>query len=65
MTLEIGIVLATVVLTLYLFITEKFGIDTISIIIMTLLMVTGILTPHEGLPVLLIQQLLPLPACLL
>ena len=48
MTLEIGIVLATIVLTLYLFITEKFGIDTISIIIMTLLMVTGILTPHEG-----------------
>lgn len=48
MTLEIGIVLVIIVLTLYLFISEKFGIDTISIIVMVLLMVTGILTPHEG-----------------
>lgn len=48
MTLEIGIVLVIIVLTLYLFISEKFGIDTISIIVMVLLMVTGILTPQEG-----------------
>ena len=48
MTLEIGIVLVIIVLTLYLFITEKFGIDTVSIIVMILLMVTGILTPQEG-----------------
>lgn len=48
MTLEIGIVLAIIVLTLYLFITEKFGIDTVAILVMILLMVTGILTPKEG-----------------
>jgi di/tricarboxylate transporter len=48
MTLEIGIVLVIIILTLYLFITEKFGIDTVSIIVMILLMVTGILTPKEG-----------------
>ncbi|MBK5285913.1 MAG: SLC13 family permease [Bacteroidia bacterium] len=48
MTLEIGIVLAIIAIALYLFVTEKFGIDTVAIIIMTLLMVTGILTPKEG-----------------
>lgn len=48
MTLEIIIVLIVMVLALYLFVTEKFGIDTVSIIVMILLMVTGILTPQEG-----------------
>jgi di/tricarboxylate transporter len=48
MTLEIAIVLAVIILALYMFISERFGIDTVSIIIMTLLMVTGILTPQEG-----------------
>lgn len=48
MTIEIGIVLVIILLTLYLFITEKFGIDTVSIIAMILLMVTGVLTPTEG-----------------
>jgi di/tricarboxylate transporter len=48
MTTDIAIVLAIIVLTLYLFISEKFGIDTVSILIMVLLMVTGILTPFEG-----------------
>ncbi len=48
MTLEIGIVLSVIVLAMYLFITEKFGIDTVSILIMVVLMVTGVLTPTEG-----------------
>lgn len=48
MTLEIIIVLIVMVLALYLFVTEKFGIDTVSVIVMILLMVTGILTPQEG-----------------
>ena len=48
MTLDIAIVLGIILITLYLFISEKFGIDTVAIITMTLLMVTGILTPKEG-----------------
>lgn len=48
MTVEIGIVIVIIILTLYLLITEKFGIDTVSIIAMILLMVTGVLTPTEG-----------------
>ena len=48
MTLEIGILLVIIVLALYLFVSERFGIDTVSIIIMSLLMITGILTPKEG-----------------
>ncbi|KQB40732.1 SLC13 family permease [Flavobacterium sp. L1I52] len=48
MSLEIIIVLVIMVLALYLFVTEKFGIDTVSVIVMILLMVSGILTPQEG-----------------
>lgn len=48
MTLDIAIVLIIIVIALYLFITEKLGVDTISIIIMIILMVTGVLTPLEG-----------------
>ena len=48
MTTDIAIVLGIIVLTLYLFISEKFSIDIVSILIMVLLMVTGILTPYEG-----------------
>ncbi len=48
MTFDIAIVLIVIVVTLYLFISERFGIDTVSIITMTLLMVTGVLTPQEG-----------------
>ncbi len=48
MTLEIAIVLAIIVLALYLFISERLSIDTVSMLIMALLIVTGILTPAEG-----------------
>lgn len=48
MTWENITVLIIMVLALYLFITEKFSIDTVSVIVMILLMITGILTPQEG-----------------
>jgi di/tricarboxylate transporter len=48
MTIEIGIVLAVIVLAFYMFITESFGMDTISVIIMSLLIITGVLSPSEG-----------------
>jgi di/tricarboxylate transporter len=48
MTIEIAIVLGIIVLAVYLFVSERFSVDTVSILIMVLLMVTGILTPAEG-----------------
>ena len=48
MTIEIAIVLAIILLAVFLFVTERFSIDTVSILIMVLLMITGILTPAEG-----------------
>lgn len=48
MTWEIITVLIIMILALYLFVTEKYGVDTVSVIVMILLMVTGILTPQEG-----------------
>ncbi|MFT2009665.1 SLC13 family permease [Pontibacter sp. 13R65] len=49
MTVEIGIVLAIIGLAVVLFISDRFRIDTVAILIMTLFMLTGILTPAEGL----------------
>jgi di/tricarboxylate transporter len=48
MNLEIILVLTIIMLALYLFISEKLSIDTVSILVMALLIVTGILTPEEG-----------------
>jgi len=48
MTVEIGIVFSIIVLAMILFITEKVSIDTVSILVMVLFMVTGILTFEEG-----------------
>ena len=48
MTLEIAIVMFIIAITLYLFISERFGVDTISIMVMLTLMITGILTPQKG-----------------
>ena len=48
MTVDIVIVLGIIVLAIYLFVSERFSIDTVAILIMALLMVTGILTPAEG-----------------
>ncbi|WP_114777654.1 SLC13 family permease [Botryobacter ruber] len=49
MTLEIGIVLAIITLAIVLFISDRFPIDAVAVFIMTLFMITGILTPAEGL----------------
>lgn len=48
MTVEIGIVFSIIVLAMILFITEKVSIDTVSILVMVLFMITGILTFEEG-----------------
>lgn len=64
MTWENITVLIIMVLALYLFITEKFSIDTVSVIVMILLMITGILTPQEGFSGLQILQQLQLLLCL-
>ena len=45
---EIALVLAVIAVAVYLFVTEKLSVDTVSIIAMALLMATGILTPQEG-----------------
>lgn len=49
MTLEMGIVIALIVLALVLFASERIGTDLTALIVMGLLMLTGILTPAEGL----------------
>ena len=48
MTAEIAIVLGIIALAVVLFVTERLSVDTVAILIMGLLMVTGILTPEEG-----------------
>jgi len=48
MSLEIIITLIIIIIGLVLFIKEFFSVDTTAIIIMSLLIVTGILTPQEG-----------------
>lgn len=49
MSIEIIIVLSTVLLAVYLFATEKLSVDLIALIVMVILLVTGIITPSEGL----------------
>jgi di/tricarboxylate transporter len=48
MTLDIALTLGIILLAVVLFVKEAFSIDTVSILIMVLFMVTGILTPSEG-----------------
>lgn len=48
MTFEIAIVLIIISFAVVLFISEKFSVDTVSIIVMLLLVVSGILTVEEG-----------------
>lgn len=48
MTIDIGIVFLIIIIAMTLFITEKVSIDTVSILVMVLFMVTGILTFEEG-----------------
>ncbi len=49
MTLEIGIVFSIIALAVVLFFTEKFSIDTVSIGVMVLFLLTGVLEVEEGL----------------
>ncbi len=49
MTLPIIIVLAVLVLAIYLFITEKLRVDVIALLVMSILLVSGIITPEQGL----------------
>lgn len=49
MTLEITVVLGLVVLALGLFVSDRVGVDMTALIIMSILLVTGIITPAEGL----------------
>ncbi|QCR24009.1 SLC13 family permease [Pontibacter sp. SGAir0037] len=49
MTFEIGLVLIIIAVAIVLFISERLPIDTVAIIVMALFLVTGILTPAEGL----------------
>ncbi|WP_068840016.1 SLC13 family permease [Pontibacter akesuensis] len=49
MTVEIVTVLGIIVLAVVLFVSERLSIDTVAILIMLLFMITGILTPMEGL----------------
>ena len=49
MTTEIVFVLALTILAVVLFVTEKFTTDVVAIFVMITLLVSGILTPTEGL----------------
>ena len=49
MSLEIAVVLGLVVLALGLFVSDRVGVDMAALIIMSILLVTGIITPRQGL----------------
>lgn len=49
MTTEIYIVLAVLVLAVILFVTEKLPVDLVALIVMGLLLISGIITPTDGL----------------
>jgi di/tricarboxylate transporter len=49
MTPDMLIVLGVLLVALVLFVTERIGVDLTAVIVMTVLLVTGILTPTEGL----------------
>lgn len=48
MTLDMAIVLALVAAAVALFVTEKLRVDLVAVLLMTALMLTGIITPEEG-----------------
>jgi di/tricarboxylate transporter len=48
MTLDMAIVLALVAAAVALFVTEKLRVDLVAILLMTALMLTGLVTPEEG-----------------
>ncbi len=48
MTLEIGIVLAVLVGVVIMFATERFPVDVVAIVAMAILVISGVLTPTQG-----------------
>lgn len=46
---EIAIVLAVLALAVFLFVTEKLRVDVVALVVMGLLLVSGIITPSQGL----------------
>jgi di/tricarboxylate transporter len=48
MTLEIAFVLALVVIAVILFATEKLPVDLVALLVMGALLVSGIISPEEG-----------------
>lgn len=48
MTLEIGIVLAVLFFAVVMFATERYPVDVVAIIAMSVLVVTGVITPAQG-----------------
>ena len=48
MTLEMWVVLGVIALAVFLFATEKLPVDMTAIIVMCILLMTGIITPREG-----------------
>ncbi|MBK7512693.1 MAG: SLC13 family permease [Chloracidobacterium sp.] len=49
MSLQIIIVLAVLILAAFLFVTEKFRVDLVALLVMALLLISGIITPSQGL----------------
>lgn len=49
MTIELCIVLSVTVLALVLFVTEKLRVDLVAMMVLAILLITGILSPQEGL----------------
>lgn len=48
MTLEIGIVLVVLVGAMIMFATERYPVDVVAIIAMSILIITGVITPEQG-----------------
>ena len=49
MNFEIIFVFAVLALAVYLFVTEKLPVDLVALVVMALLLVSGIVSPAEGL----------------
>lgn len=48
MTIEIGITLLIIVVAVYLFATEKLPVDLVALCVMAILLISGIISPNEG-----------------
>ena len=64
MTIEIFIVLFVILLAFILFVTEALPIDVVALTVLSLLLITGQLTPTEGISGFSNLDYLPLPISL-